>query len=99
MLVKCAYFRKFQNDLGWPDIKFTSCFNQKHGWLLHKVERGGGGHLPQMPHPGSAIDGHRNRGQGPPSLWPWIDRTGQGPSMQFTAGVIFTVMHHLTRNN
>ena len=34
-------------------------FNQKYGWLIHKVRGGGGGgggHLPQMPHPGSAIE-------------------------------------------
>ena len=52
MLVKCAYFHEF---LGLT--KFSCYFNQKYGWLLHyRLGRvGGGGHLPQMPHPGSAI--------------------------------------------
>ena len=55
MLVKCAYFHEF---LGLT--KFSSYFNQKYNWLLHKVRNGGGGgggggHLPQMPHPGSVI--------------------------------------------
>ena len=56
MLVKCAYFHEFLGP-----IKFSSYFNQKYDWLLHKVRNlgggggGGGGHLPQMPHPGSAI--------------------------------------------
>ena len=46
MLVKCAYFHEF---LGLT--KFSSYFNQKYGWLLHKVREGG-----HLPHPGSAIE-------------------------------------------
>ena len=48
MLVKCAYFMSF---VAW---QFSSYVNQKYIWLaLPQGE--GGGHLPQMPHPGSAI--------------------------------------------
>ena len=37
--------------LAWPDIKFTILIKS-----MVPPQGGGGGHLPQMSHPGSAID-------------------------------------------
>ena len=53
MLLKCAYFREFYSKTDLGLTKFSILIRSNYAELAPPQNEGG--HLPQMPHPGSAI--------------------------------------------